>query len=122
LTKKVVVSSFHTCSAYELAERQEEFDAVISFDSHIDAALVGFRDEVLSAIEDDWPMRYTCGRPATHVIMSKLLEFSDGLFLISPEKCIESHAAGIQRDDINWKSSFLRNWDQGIYRCNEKTL
>lgn len=72
------------------------FDVMISFDSHIDDGLAGFREEVVTAIEDNLPMRYTTGRAATHVAFRTTFGDSlDEIYVISPQSCIETSAGHI---------------------------
>jgi hypothetical protein len=46
--KKVILSSFHSCSLHALECEGVEPDRILSFDSHIDTNLLGVLEEVLS--------------------------------------------------------------------------
>jgi hypothetical protein len=64
---KVVVSSFHSCSAYALQSTSIVFDALVSFDSHLDTHLLGYREGVVNAIGNNLPLFFAAGRSSTHV-------------------------------------------------------
>jgi hypothetical protein len=55
--KKVILSSFHSCSLDALECEGVEPDRILSFDSHIDTMLLGIHEEVLSMINDNRSLR-----------------------------------------------------------------
>ncbi|MGA9149901.1 MAG: hypothetical protein WBZ36_04910 [Candidatus Nitrosopolaris sp.] len=56
--KKVILSSFHSCSLHALECEGVEPDRILSFDSHIDTNLLGVLEEVLFMIDDNRSLRY----------------------------------------------------------------
>lgn len=94
--KKILLSSFHTSSVYAIEEQDFEPDLILSFDSHIDTNLLGYRQEVVEAIGGDRPLFYACARAATHAIFSRHFEQSKKS-IITPRLALESHGAYIEK-------------------------
>jgi hypothetical protein len=69
--KKVILSSFHSCSLDALECEDVEPDRILSFDSHIDTNLLGVLEEVLSIIHDNRGLRYAFTDGGTHALMTK---------------------------------------------------
>jgi hypothetical protein len=63
--KKVILSSFHSCSLDALECEGVEPDRILSFDSHIDTNLLGVL-EVLSMIRNNRSLRYAFTDGETH--------------------------------------------------------
>jgi len=96
--KKVIVSSFHSCSVFALIDESPDFDTIISFDSHMDARIAGYRDAIVSEIKDDLPARFTAGRAAAHVMFTNTFKNNlEKFVVVISKRCFES--------DISW----LRN-------------
>ena len=55
--KKLILSSFHSCSLDALECEGVEPDRILSFDSHIDTNLLGILEEVMSTIHDNKLLR-----------------------------------------------------------------
>jgi hypothetical protein len=67
--KKVILSSFHSCSLHALECEGVEPDRILSFDSHIDTNLLGVLEEVLSMIRNDRSLRYAFTDGGTHALI-----------------------------------------------------
>jgi len=83
---KAVISSFHPCSYFFLKDWHP--NTVLSFDSHIDANLGGFR--ILETIERNKILECVLTRAATHFMMAK--EFSNVIVAI-PEIALKFDAS-----------------------------
>jgi hypothetical protein len=91
---KVVVSSFHSCSAYALQSASIVFDALVSFDSHIDTQLLGYRKDVVNAIGNNLPLFYTASRSSTHAIFARMFnDFISTNALLIPKVALETDLA-----------------------------
>jgi hypothetical protein len=91
--KKVILSSFHSCSLDALECEGVEPDTpsiatdilsfnlielnILSFDSHIDTNLLGILEEVLSMIYDNRRLRYAFTDGGTHTLMTKAFPYTD---------------------------------------------
>ena len=93
--KKVILSSFHSCSPDTLECEGIEPDRILSFDSHIDMMLLGIHEEVLSMIDDNRSLRYAFTDSGTHTLMTKAFPYTD-IDIVPPRVCLEGNIALIQ--------------------------
>ena len=93
--KKVILSSFHSCSLDALECEGVEPDRILSFDSHIDTNLLGILEEVLSMIYDNRSLRYAFTDGGTHTLMTKAFPYTD-IDIITPRVCLEGIIALMQ--------------------------
>lgn len=84
MTKKVIVSSVHTCTPYALDETGLYYDAIVSVDSHLDGLFLHFTEALTNPLKDNWNLRYALGRVAVHTFMSRMLGLEAVYLLISP--------------------------------------
>jgi hypothetical protein len=92
--KKVILSSFHSCSLDALECEGVEPDRILSFDSHIDTNLLGIF-EVLSMIRNDRSLRYAFTYGGTHALMRKAFPYTD-IDIVTPRVCLEGNIALMQ--------------------------
>ena len=90
--KKVILSSFHSCSLDALERKGIEPDRILSFDSHIDTMLLGIHEGVLSMIDDNRSLRYAFTNGGTHTLMTKAFHYTD-IDIVTPRVCLESNIA-----------------------------
>jgi len=83
--KKVILSSFHSCSLHALECEGVEPDTILSFDSHIDMMLLGIHEEVFSMITDS----------GTDTLMTKAFPYTD-IDIVTPRVCLEGNIALMQ--------------------------
>lgn len=93
--KKVILSSFHSCSLDALECEGVEPDRILSFDSHIDTMLLGIHEEVLSMINDNRSLRYGFTDSGTHTLMTKAFPHTD-IDIVTPRVCLEGNIALVQ--------------------------
>ncbi|MGB6595217.1 MAG: hypothetical protein WA323_02410 [Candidatus Nitrosopolaris sp.] len=93
--KKVILSSFHSCSLDALECEGVEPDRILSFDSHIDTNLLGILEEVLSKIHDNRPLRYAFTDGGAHALMTKAFPHTD-IDIVIPRVCLEGNIAVMQ--------------------------
>ena len=93
--KKVILSSFHSCSLDALECEGVEPDRILSFDSHIDTNLLGVLEEVLSIIHDNRSLRYAFTDGGTHALMTKAFPYTD-IDIVTPRVCLEGNIALMQ--------------------------
>jgi hypothetical protein len=105
LTKKtVLLSSFHSSSPYALEKHELEPDLIISFDSHIDTSLLGYRKEVVEIIGDDREQFYAAARAATHAIFArKFGESGAKVIIVTSKLAFESDVAFLEQKVRNLK-------------------
>jgi hypothetical protein len=94
--KKVILSSFHSCSLDALECEDVEPDRILSFDSHIDTNLLGVLEEVLSIIRDNRSLRYAFTDGGTHTLMTKAFPYTD-IDIVTPRVCLEGNIALMQK-------------------------
>jgi len=80
--KKVIVSSFHSGSILALSDKLYDFDCVVSFDSHVDTRLAGYREEVVTEISGNLPLQLVAGRAADHVMFRNTFKNLNELILV----------------------------------------
>ncbi|HXP48742.1 MAG TPA: hypothetical protein VN922_02245 [Bacteroidia bacterium] len=93
--KKVILSSFHSCSIDALECEGVESDRILSFDSHIDTNLLGVLEEVLSIIHDNRSLRYAFTDGGAHALMRKAFPYTD-IDIVTPRVCLEGNIALMQ--------------------------
>ena len=93
--KKVILSSFHSCSLDALECEGVEPDRILSFDSHIDTNLLGILEQVLSMIYDNRSLRYAFTDGGTHTLMKKAFPYTD-IDIITPRVCLQGNIALVQ--------------------------
>jgi len=93
--KKVIVSSFHSGSILALHEKPYDFDCVVSFDSHVDTRLGGYREEVVNEISGNLPLQLVAGRAAAHVMFRNTFKNLNEFILVISKSCFESDTAWI---------------------------
>jgi hypothetical protein len=73
------------------------FDALVSFDSHIDTQLLGYRKDVMDVIERDEALLYAAGRASTHAIFSRMFtDFISPIALLIPKVALETDLASFE--------------------------
>ncbi|MGC2570224.1 MAG: hypothetical protein WA364_01840 [Candidatus Nitrosopolaris sp.] len=93
--KKVILSSFHSCSLDALECEGVEPDRILSFDLHIDTNLLGVLEEALSMIRNDRSLRYAFTDGGTHALMAKAFPYT-GIDIVTPRVCLEGNIALMQ--------------------------
>ena len=93
--KKVILSSFHSCSLDALECEGVEPDRILSFDSHIDTNLLGVLQEVLSIIQDNRSLSYAFTDSGTHTLKTKAFPHTD-IDIVTPRVCLEGNIALVQ--------------------------
>ena len=97
-SKKVIISSFHSGSIYALYDRNYDFDCVVSFDSHVDDRVAGYRQEVVDEISSNFSLQQAASRAAAHVMFRNTFENMKELLLVIPKVCFESNEAWVNHD------------------------
>jgi hypothetical protein len=95
--KKVFLSSFHTGSVFALLECELDSPSLVSFDSHIDNRMMGYRQEIVENISKNQKMQEAAGRAAAHTIFHfQLNDILHKFLLITSEVCLETDAMASQ--------------------------
>lgn len=91
--RKVLVSSFHSCSVHAMEDNDPE--TILSFDTHIDTNLGGMWQGLQKVAGSNWALKYTLHRAAAHWIMTRLFPLAD-IKIVVPQVGLETHAAVIE--------------------------
>jgi len=97
-SKKIIVSSFHSGSVYAIHDKNYDFDCMVSFDSHVDTRIAGYRQEVVDEISSNFPLQQTASRAAAHVMFRNTFKNLNELLLVIPKVCFESDVAWVNHD------------------------
>lgn len=75
---------------------------MVSFDSHVDNRVAGYRQEVVDEISSNFSLQQTASRAAVHVMFSTTFKNLNELLLVIPKVCFESDAAWVNHDVQKW--------------------
>jgi hypothetical protein len=71
---------------------------VVSFDSHVDNRIAGYRQEMVGEISSNFSLQQAASRAAAHVMFMTTFKNLKELLLVIPKICFESDAALVNHD------------------------
>ncbi len=75
-----------------------DFDSIVSFDSHVDDRIGGYRQEVVDVVSSNFKLEQTLTRSAVHVMFRNSFKNINEILLVIPKICFESNTGWVNHD------------------------